>query len=117
MLRTALSRYSSSGGSTCLRPIAVSFCRPEPRGVVTGVSLIWNGRRPGVWSFPSSPRKLLRVLGAGHVQKTTCYAYGDRASDGVIATRLWYRLEGGGFVNDGFLETGTNAPVPASRPC
>jgi hypothetical protein len=117
VLRTALNRYNRSEGGTCLRPIAVSFCRPEPQGMVTGVSLIWNGKWPGVWSSPSSPRTLLHGLGPGYLQKTTCYRYGDRASDGVIATRLWYRLEGGGYVNDGFLETGTNAPVPGSRPC
>jgi hypothetical protein len=113
----ALDSWMDSRGDTCRTPIAPNFCRPEPPRLITGVALSWGGRVPGVWTAASSPRKLSRTLQPGTLQSLSCYVSGDRATDGGIKTSLWYRLSGGGYVNDGWLETGSNQPVVGVPRC
>lgn len=100
------------------------FCRPRPSIWGVGFALSWHGRSPGVWTSPRSPRQLVRRrngsvygLTPGVLYWLTCYARGDRVSDGGIVTNLWYRLPSRGWVNDGWLSTGTNSPIPGVRRC
>jgi hypothetical protein len=100
------------------------FCPPRPSIWGVGFALSWHGRSPGVWTSPNSPRQLVRLrngatygLTPGVLYWLTCYVRGDRVTDGGIATNLWYRLPSRGWVNDGWVNTGTNYPIPGVRRC
>jgi hypothetical protein len=47
----------------------------------------------------------------------TCYAYGQTITDGGIRTSLWYRLTTGVWINDGWIDTGTDSVIPGVRRC
>src|SRR4051794_6935513 len=50
-LRRVVDRFTNSGGSVCLRPLAASFCLLPPPRIATGVSLpTYNGKIAGVWT-------------------------------------------------------------------
>jgi hypothetical protein len=88
-----------------------------------GYALTWRGKREAVWNSPTSPRSvvyrngIVYVLTPGTLYLLTCYARGDTASDGGISTNLWYRLPSGGWVNDGWVQTGTNSVIPGVAHC
>jgi hypothetical protein len=119
----ALKRWLSERECSPLLP-SEFFCPEEPLQWGVGQALTWNGRVPGVWTSPSSPREPVRLesgapytLRSGVLYWLTCYAWGDRGRDTWIGTSLWYRLRSGGYVNDGWLETGTNDVIPGVRRC
>jgi hypothetical protein len=75
----------------------------------------FGGLVPGVWTSPSSPRRAFARLRPGDLYYFSCYAYGDRPSDG---TSLWHRLvTTGGYVNDAWLDTGTVYPIAGEPHC
>jgi hypothetical protein len=121
--KEALHELLVEGRCSALLP-ARFFCPSKPPVWGLGFALNWGGRSPGVWNSPSSPRRLIRLqnggvytLRPGVLYWLTCYAYGDKVSDGGIVTRLWYRLRSRGWVNDGWVDTGTNYVIPGVRHC
>lgn len=105
------------------------FCRsqvahPKPVHWGAGYALSWNGLREVVWTQPRSPRAPVRLangsrytLTPGTLYWLTCYSRGDTVTDGGIRTNLWYRLPSGGWVNDGWLQTGTNNVIAGVGHC
>lgn len=118
-------------GEKCSNLLPAPFFCPAPNPVTprispwgVGYALTWHGGREFVWDSPSSPRSVIRfsngstyTLTPGKLYWLTCYAYGDTATDGGISTNLWYRMPSGGWVNDGWVETATNNPIPGVRHC
>lgn len=116
----ALFEWSHSRGEVCSLLPNRFFCPARPQLITRwgiGYALQWNGRWPYSWSSPASPRKALWILTPGNAFWLTCYTYGDRVTDGGIVTSLWYRLTNNTFVNDGWVETGTNAPIAGMSHC
>jgi len=119
----ALEEWLLNGKCSSLLP-AQYFCPRTPLRWGLGYALTWGGRQPGVWTSPSSPRRLVRLtdgtvyaLRVGTLYWLTCHVRGDLVTDGGIRTNLWYRLRSGGYVNDGWLQTGTNSVIPGVRSC
>jgi hypothetical protein len=83
----------------------------------SGFALSWHGASPGSWSAPRMPRHVIRALTPGVLYSLTCWASGSVVTDGGIVTKLWYRLPGGGWVNDGWVDTGTNGVIPGVAHC
>ncbi|MFD0555623.1 murein DD-endopeptidase MepM/ murein hydrolase activator NlpD [Stackebrandtia endophytica] len=70
-----------------------------------------NGLPLNVRSAPSVNAGVVASLPNGSQVTITCHTRGD-AVDGIGGvTDVWNQLPDGGWVTDGFLETGSNAPV------
>jgi hypothetical protein len=117
----AFDSWVQSAGSDCPTFLTVRFfcTRPPTTQARWGVgqALTWRGRVPGTWSSPGVVRSIRGSLRVGAFYWLTCYAYGDLVSDGGISTRLWYRLRSGVWVNDGWVDTGTNDVIPGVSRC
>jgi hypothetical protein len=116
----ALFEWSHSRGEFCQILPGRFFCPARPQVITRwgiGYALSWNGNSPYAWTSPTWPRIARFVLTPGYAFWLTCYTYGDRVTDGGIKTSLWYRLTGGTYVNDGWVETGTNAPIAGMSHC
>ncbi|MER6504529.1 peptidoglycan DD-metalloendopeptidase family protein [Streptomyces sp. NPDC001455] len=62
----------------------------------------------------SEPRLGAQVVGSlanGSKVTITCYGRGDSVQGIGGATNIWNKVSSGGWVSDGFLETGSNNPV------
>lgn len=117
--KEAFKEWLESEATSCPSPLPDRFfCPEEPSRLGVGIALRLGDRLPGVWTSPVSPRRLLGPLRQGGLYWLSCHRYGDRSVDGVVATSLWYRLlDGGGWVNDGWLYTGTDDPISGVKPC
>ncbi|MFE7110779.1 peptidoglycan DD-metalloendopeptidase family protein [Streptomyces sp. NPDC057575] len=62
-------------------------------------------------SAPSLGAQVLGSLANGSRVTIRCYGRGDTVDGIGGATNIWNKLPNGGWVSDGFLETGSNAPV------
>ncbi|MDK2124322.1 peptidoglycan DD-metalloendopeptidase family protein [Parachitinimonas caeni] len=60
---------------------------------------------------PSLSATILATAKHGDRVRIVCYQYGDAVQGMWGQTRLWNKLETGQWVNDGFLDTGSNDPV------
>jgi len=120
-IRTAAEEFLESDGEQCGYPLPETFCdrRPIAGRVRWGVgqALLYNGRPPGVWNRPSTPRSLIGALVPNAVYYLTCWTLGDRVSGPFVSTDLWYRLVSGGYVSDALLYTGTNDVITGVRHC
>ena len=70
----------------------------------------------GGWSLNvrSGPHTGATVVGSLADRSTvglSCYVYGDTVSGPYNTTSLWYRVDGGGYVTDAYILTGSNDPV------
>jgi hypothetical protein len=117
----AFDSWIESAGSDCPRFLTVRFFCERPSSVPdrwgVGRALTWGGRSPGAWSSPYRQRTFRGALRVGLFYWLTCYAYGQTITDGGISTALWYRLTSGVWVNDGWIDTGTNSVIPGVRRC
>ena len=70
-----------------------------------------SGLPLNVRSTPSVSASVVGSLANGSRVTISCYAHGDTV-DGIGGlTNIWNKLPAGGWVSDGFLETGSNGPV------
>ncbi|MFF2654078.1 peptidoglycan DD-metalloendopeptidase family protein [Streptomyces sp. NPDC058045] len=60
---------------------------------------------------PNLGAAVIGSLPNGSSVTISCYAHGDTVSGIGGDTSVWNKLPGGGWVTDGFLETGSNQPV------
>lgn len=70
-----------------------------------------DGLPLNVRSEPSTGAGVVGSLANGSAVTISCYAHGDPVEGIGGLTDIWNQLPGGGWVTDGFLETGSNAPV------
>jgi hypothetical protein len=117
----AFDSWVESAGSDCPRFLTVRFFCDRPASVPArwgvGRALSWRGGTPGAWSSPYQGRRFTGSLRVGWFYWLKCFGYGQTITDGGIATDLWYRLPSGEWVNDGWLDTGTNDAIPGVRRC
>lgn len=68
-----------------------------------------------VWmrSGPGNSYNTLGQLSAGTPVTLECYSYGSQVNAPYGATNIWYKLKGrdNTWVNDGYIYTGSDAPV------
>ena len=66
-----------------------------------------------VRSAPSANSQLLRTIPNNTRVVITCHMRGETYRGGPygVTTNIWNRLDGGGYVTDAMLETGSNNPV------
>jgi hypothetical protein len=119
--KEGLSEWLRSGAELCPSYLPGPYFCPVRKVIWSywgvGYALTWHGQVPGAWTSPRSPRRLVKAMKVGVAYWLTCWTRGDLVTDGGIATRLWYRLRSGSFVNDGWFETGTNSVIPGVRHC
>lgn len=60
---------------------------------------------------PSTSTRVLRTIGSGQRVPLDCYVRGQAITGPYGTSTIWYRIDGGGFVTDSYLETGSNNPV------
>jgi hypothetical protein len=114
----AFDLWLDSGATDCPQFLPEKyFCNETPARWGVGQALSWRGRSPGTWSSPVSPRRYLGSLPVGGFFWLTCFWYGDLVTDGGIRTSLWYRLSNNYWVNDGWVDTGTNSVIKGVRRC
>ncbi|MGW2183503.1 peptidoglycan DD-metalloendopeptidase family protein [Streptomyces sp. NPDC001732] len=70
-----------------------------------------NGLPLQIRSAPSLGAQVLGSLANGSRVTISCYGRGDTVQGIGGATDIWNKLPSGGWVSDGFLETGSNNPV------
>ena len=70
-----------------------------------------DGLPLNVRSTPSVNAEVVGSLANGSQVTITCYSHGDTVQGIGGATDVWNKLPGGGWVTDGYLETGSNGPV------
>jgi hypothetical protein len=116
-----LKEWLRSGAKQCASYLPAPYFCPRRQAIWSrwgvGYALSWNGRVPGAWTSPTSPRRIVKAMRVGVAYWLTCWTRGDRVSDGGIVTNLWYRLPSGSYVNDGWFETGTNSVIPGVGHC
>jgi hypothetical protein len=112
-------KWVSSGFTNCSPPIPKFLCsskvRPSPHRIMWGVGIANSiqGRSPGVWTRPTSPRLPVGSLTPGSPYYLTCWTLGDLSG----GSSLWYRLPSGGYVADVWLFTGTDNVIPGVQHC
>lgn len=74
--------------------------------VDTGSSLPLNVRQG-----PSTGTAVLRTLPNGSAVGLNCYVHGQAVNGRWGVTDIWDQIDGGGWVSDGFVYTGSNNPV------
>lgn len=73
---------------------------------------VWtNGVTLNVRQSPSSSAKVISKLKDKTYVKITCYVNGSTVSGQGGKTKIWDKLTSGGYVSDGWLNTGSNKPV------
>ncbi|MGU8077203.1 peptidoglycan DD-metalloendopeptidase family protein [Burkholderia pyrrocinia] len=60
---------------------------------------------------PSLSATVVGTVSNGDTVELICSAYGDSVQGNWGATRLWYRLNSGHWISDGFVYTATNDPI------
>lgn len=98
------------------------FCAPPQRYYRLGVgyAIPWNDRRPAAWSSPTWPRYVRGYLYEWRLYWLSCWTGGDTLFVPYrnIKSNLWYRLlVSGYYVNDAWLDTGTNYRIRGVRQC
>jgi hypothetical protein len=115
-----LQEWARSDGTECPWFLPASyFCPTTNKWSYWGVgyAVQWGGRVGGIFNRPSGRRYRWGLLRPGRLFWLTCYTSGDKSWDGRVYSTLWYRLPGGGYINDAWVETGTNDVVPGVSPC
>lgn len=115
-----LKTWRNSHGTRCHYLPRSYFC-PRSKSIWyrwgLGYALSWRNKAPGAWNSPSWPRHIVYVMTPGRLFWLTCWTRGDTVTDGGIVTNLWYRMPSGNYVNDGWVDTGTNNPILGVRHC
>lgn len=57
--------------------------------------------------------RVLRTIASGNAVGLQCYVTGTAVRGPYGVSSIWYRIDGGGFVTDSYLETGSNSAVTA----
>lgn len=89
---------------------AVATVSPAYADVTVRVS-VPSGLPLNIRSSPSVGASVIGSLANGTAVSIRCYSRGDWVDGIGGSTNVWDRLSGGGWVSDGFLETGSNTPV------
>jgi uncharacterized protein YraI len=90
--------------------VAVATADPASAGVATGKVI--SGSAPlNVRSTPSTAGTVLRSIPNGTIIGLNCYAHGSTVTGPYGATDIWDAIDGGGYVTDAYVYTGSNAPV------
>jgi hypothetical protein len=114
-------QWTQSRGTVCLAPLRVVFCswQTSPSGI--GLALGSGGEVPGEWSTPFGVAgQHPPGLTPGLTYWLTCWTAGGTSYGPATNwqnTNLWYRLTNGLYVNDAWVYTGTNSPIPGVRHC
>ncbi|HEY9104197.1 peptidoglycan DD-metalloendopeptidase family protein [Chitinimonas sp.] len=84
---------------------------PTEPGQPATVKALGSGESVNVRSNPSLQASIVTTLRNGTAVRIVCHAYGDAVNGNWGSTTLWDRLDSGGWVSDGLLDTGSNQPV------
>lgn len=92
--------------------IASFFTAIPPTQAADKKVRVWtNGVTLNIRQSPSSSAKSIGKLKDKTYIKITCYANGSTVSGQGGKTKIWDKLSTGGYVSDGWLNTGSNKPV------
>jgi hypothetical protein len=121
VVKHGLEDWLRSGGTYCPFFLPSRYFCPRQHSVWSywgvGYALSFGGKVPGAWSTPYKNRTFAYPLEPGKPFWLTCWTYGQRSSDGDHVTGLWYQLTDGFWVNDAWLDTGTNFRIPGVSHC
>lgn len=88
-----------------------NFGPSGPGGNPTGVVNAGTNTSVNVRSAPTLSSSIVTTLANGTVVQISCTTRGDTVNGVWGPTDLWNRLNTGGYLSDGFLDTGSNDPV------
>lgn len=105
-------RYKVWSILATLALIAGFFTAVSPAEAADKRVRVWtNGVTLNLRQSPSSSAKVIGKLKDKTYIKITCYANGSTVSGQGGKTKIWDKLSSGGYVSDGWLNTGSNKPV------
>jgi hypothetical protein len=113
-------KWEKSKARQCPDPLPGWFFCSQPPSTHwgRGLALEINYRGPGEFRSPWRPGDPpLQTLTPGVVFWLTCWTPGATIDNHVYRSNLWYRLTNGLYVSDGWLDTGTNAPLTGVARC
>ncbi|MFG1780427.1 peptidoglycan DD-metalloendopeptidase family protein [Micromonospora sp. NPDC049051] len=70
-----------------------------------------SGLPLNIRNAPALSGAVIGSIPNGNTVTITCHVRGDSVQGFAGVTNIWNKLSGGGWVTDGFLETGSNGPV------
>jgi hypothetical protein len=116
LAKRAIRKWLASSAQRCPEVLPGKyFCSPPPQPRWgRGMALQIAGRWPPEVDASGVARRYLRP---GYIFWLTCWSSGGRVDNGFATSNLWYRLTNGLWVNDAWLDTGTNYPLPGVAHC
>lgn len=92
-------------GLAAVVPVSAAYADTTVRVAVPG------GLPLNIRSAPNTGASVVGSLANGSYVSIRCFTYGSWVDGIGGSTNVWDQLPSGGWVTDGFLETGSNAPV------
>jgi len=96
--------------------VAVAPATPAHAGVFTARVISGHGvNYVNVRQSATTNSSVLRTIPSGQPVGLNCYTVGAAVTGPYGSSSIWYSIDGGGYVTDAYLETGSNSAVTA--PC
>lgn len=112
-LRSPRGKVLAAGVAVAAVAMPVALAVPDASAATkTGtVNTNGTGLPLSVRSQANTSSSVVKQLANGSKVSITCYVRGETVQGVWGATDLWNKVSGGGYVSDGFLDTGSNNPV------